>query len=171
MTALTISALLNTAYIPVTSQPRLVYLLLEVGAAGAMHQAVLPVNLALAVDCSYSMYIRLALDQELEMLRQTGLVQQTVIDGVSAWRASDIPDEIMARFPRQLDSVLEALKGIVGRLRPNDRVSLVAFAGSAVTVLPGTTTASRERLLDAVSSLENLELGDDTYGAGPGAGL
>lgn len=163
MTALTISAHLNTAYIPVTSQPRLVYLLLEVGAPGATRQNAQPVNLALAVDCSYSMYIRMASDQELETLRQAGLVQQTVIDGMSAWRADDIPSEIMARLPRQLDFVLEALKGIVDQLHPGDRVALIAFAGSAVTVLPGTAAANRERLLDAISSLENLQLGDDTY--------
>ena len=60
--ALGLTCTVNTPALPVTGGQRLVYLLLEV--SGDTGSEVLPVNLALVVDVSESMYIRVATDEQ-----------------------------------------------------------------------------------------------------------
>lgn len=151
----------NAPFVPVTGSPRLLYLLLEI--SGGASSSTLPVNLALVVDTSNSMYIRLADEGQFKELARMGRLREVVVDGVPAWQSSDIPDEILARLPRKIDRVKDALRIMVEHLRPTDRFALVAFAGQAVTIIPNTSGAHKRRLLDAVERLDQLHLGDDTY--------
>jgi len=151
----------NAPYLPVTGQLRLVYLLLEV--SGDAGSSTLPVNLALAVDVSESMHFRLATDAQFEELARMGLLKEVLVDGVPAWQSENIPDEMLARLPRKIDRVKDALRAAVEQLRPADRFALVAFAGQAVTLVPNTAGADKRRLLDVVDGLDELQLGDDTY--------
>jgi len=159
--ALSLTCTVNTPALPVTSSQRLVYLLLEVG--GGTGSRSLPVNLALVVDVSESMHIRLASNAQFKELARTGMLQEVLVDGVPAWQSTDIPDEVLARLPRKIDRVKDALRAAVEQLRPGDRFALVAFAGQAITLIPNTAGAKKRRLLDVVDGLDRLQLGDDTY--------
>jgi Ca-activated chloride channel homolog len=158
---LNLTCTINTPTIPSTEQPRLVYLLLEI--ADETPAASLPVNLALVVDVSESMYIRVADDEQFRELSRRGLLQEVLIDGVPAWQSSDIPADVLARLPRKIDRVQDALRATVEQLRSTDRFSLVAFAGEATTLIKNTSGAHKARLLDVVNRLDQLRLGDDTY--------
>jgi hypothetical protein len=167
---------INTPALPITDSQRLVYLLVEV--SGQNDSAVLaasltcPVNLALVVDVSESMHIRVATDEQFQELARAGLLQEVLVDGVPAWQSTDIPDEVLTRLPRKIDRVKDALWAAVEQLRPADRFSLVAFAGRATTLIPNTGGSERRRLLDVVNRLDELQLGDDTYiGQGMALGL
>ncbi len=63
--------------------------------------------------------------------------------------------------PDKLPLVKDALRQLVRQLRPQDRVSMVVYAGSAGLVLPPTSGAEREDILDA---LDRLEAGGSTNG-------
>ena len=97
----------NTPALPITNNQRLVYLLVEV--SGKNDSAVLPVNLALIVDVSESMHIRVATDEQFKELARTGLLQEVLVDGVPAWQSADIPNEVLNRLPRKIDRDSDAL--------------------------------------------------------------
>lgn len=161
---------LNTPAIPVAAQPRLVYLLLEVKGAGG--SASLPVNLAIVVDVSTSMYIRLVTEEQFRLLAKLGILQEVLVDGVPAWRSAGIPEELLAMLPRKIDRVRDALRAAVEQLRPSDRFALIAFAGDAVTLIPNSPGSEKRRLLEALQGLDLLELGDETrIGRGMKQGL
>ncbi|GAB3096503.1 vWA domain-containing protein [Lysobacter terrae] len=63
--------------------------------------------------------------------------------------------------PDKLPLVKDALRQLVKQLRPQDRVSMVVYAGSAGLVLPPTSGAERETILGA---LDRLEAGGSTNG-------
>jgi len=65
----------------------------------------------------------------------------------------------------KLPLVKSAFRLLVDQLRPQDRVSLVVYAGATGLVLPPTAGSDKERILDA---LQRLEAGGTTAG---GAGL
>lgn len=159
--ALSLNCTVNTPALPVTGQPRLVYLLLEVG--GGAGSAPLPVNLALVVDVSDSMHFRLTTEAQFEELARVGLLKEVLVDGVPAWQSDEIPNEVLARLPRKIDRVKDALQAAVEQLRPTDRFALVAFAGQTVTLIPNSAGADKRCLLDVVDGLDELQLGDDTY--------
>lgn len=58
-----------------------------------------------------------------------------------------------------------SLKLLIGQLRPQDRVSMVVYAGAAGVVLPSTEGNEKRKILEA---LDNLEAGGSTAG---GAGI
>ncbi|HET9482781.1 MAG TPA: VWA domain-containing protein [Xanthomonadales bacterium] len=61
----------------------------------------------------------------------------------------------------KLPLVKESLKALVARLRPQDRISLVVYAGSAGLVLPPTSGADKATI---VAALDALEAGGSTNG-------
>jgi Ca-activated chloride channel family protein len=148
-------------YLPVTGQPRLVYLLIEV--SGEADSSALPVNLAIVVDVSESMHVRLATEAQFKELARMGMLQEVLVDGVPAWQSADIPAEALTRLPRKIDRVRDALWVAVEQLRPADRFALVAFAGQAITLIPNAAGTDKRRLLDILDGLDGLQLGDDTY--------
>ncbi len=64
--------------------------------------------------------------------------------------------------PDKLGLVKRGLAELVERLRPEDRVAMVVYAGASGLVLPPTSGAERESILDA---LARLEAGGSTHGA------
>ncbi len=56
--------------------------------------------------------------------------------------------------PDKLPLVKDAFRLLVDQLRPQDRVAIVVYAGAAGTVLPSTSGADKQRILDAISELE-----------------
>ncbi len=168
--SLDLTCTVNTPSVPITDHQRLLYLLVEV--SGQNNSAVLPVNLALIVDVSESMHIRVATDEQFKELARTGLLQEVLVDGVPAWQSTEIPDEVLNRLPRKIDRVRDALLAAVEQLHPADRFSLVAFAGRATRLIPSTGGGEKRRLLDVVNRLDELQLGDDTcIGQGMALGL
>ncbi len=170
---LALTCTLNTPTLPANGPLRLIYLLVEVemtGGAAATGPA--PVNLGLVVDVSESMHFYLATDSQMAELVQLGMLREVVADGVPAWEAQDIPPEVMARFPRKIDRLKDALRVVVEQLRPADVFSLIAFAGHAVTIVPSAPGTEKTRLLPQIEKLDELRLGDDTYmGRGMALGL
>ena len=63
--------------------------------------------------------------------------------------------------PDKLPLVKDSLRQLVKHLRPQDRVSMVVYAGSAGLVLPPTSGAKRDEILEA---LDRLEAGGSTNG-------
>ena len=64
--------------------------------------------------------------------------------------------------PNKLPLVKESLRLLVGKLRPDDRVSLVTYAGNSGLALPSTPVARSREILEAV---EALQPGGSTNGA------
>ena len=156
-----LTSTLATSVVPVTGQPRLVYLLLEVG--GGEGAYALPVNLGLVIDSSDSMRIRLVTDEQFSELARHGQAKEVMTDGVPAFQITSIPNEMVSKFPRRIDYVAEALVIASEYLRPADRFSLAAFAGRALTLIPASAGTERARLQQAARDLEHLNLGDETH--------
>jgi Ca-activated chloride channel family protein len=167
---LRLTCTVNAPALPVTSSQRLVYLLVEV--SGQNDLTALPVNLALVIDVSESMHIRVATDEQFKELARTGLLQEVLVDGVPAWQPTDIPDDVLNRLPRKIDRVRDALWAAVEQFRSDDRYALIAFAGRATTLVPNSGGNEKRRMLDIINGLDVLRLGDDTYiGQGMALGL
>ena len=67
--------------------------------------------------------------------------------------------------PNRLPLLQSAFRVLVNNLRAQDRVAIVVYAGSAGLVLPPTSGADKEKIIDA---LDNLQAGGSTAG---GAGI
>lgn len=67
--------------------------------------------------------------------------------------------------PNKLPLVKSSLKLLLEKLRPEDRVAIVVYAGNSGLVLPSTSCSEKEEILKA---LDNLKAGGSTAG---GAGL
>lgn len=67
--------------------------------------------------------------------------------------------------PTRLDLVKSSFKMLTNELRPQDRISIVVYAGAAGLVLPSTSGAEKETIIRA---LDQLEAGGSTAG---GAGI
>jgi Ca-activated chloride channel family protein len=63
--------------------------------------------------------------------------------------------------PNKLPLVKAAFRVLVRQLRPQDRVAIVVYAGNAGMVLPSTPGNEKDRILDAI---ESLEAGGSTAG-------
>ncbi|MEH1896192.1 MAG: von Willebrand factor type A domain-containing protein [Nostoc sp.] len=63
--------------------------------------------------------------------------------------------------PNKLPLVQQSLKLLVNKLRPEDRVSLVVYAGNAGVVLPATPGSQKSKILAAI---DRLEAGGSTAG-------
>lgn len=63
--------------------------------------------------------------------------------------------------PARLPLVKDSLRLLVGRLRPDDRVAIVTYAGSSGLALPSTPVAKAEEI---IASLDRLEAGGSTNG-------
>jgi Ca-activated chloride channel homolog len=162
MTAdLTLACTPSTPIVPNSGQPRLVYVLVEVG--GGEGTNALPVNLGLVIDSSESMRIRLVTDDEFAQLAKYGNAQEVMTDGIPAYQVTSIPPEVLSRYPRRIDYVAEALIIASEFLRPIDSFSVVAFAREAVTLIPTSSGRDRAKLHQSSRDLEHLNLGDETH--------
>ena len=160
---LTLDIRLGRTTIPTIQQPQLVYVLLEIQPAEGLGAVRLPVNLALVVDRSESMCIPILSEELFEELARRGGVREVVVDGIPAWQFRNVPPDIAAKAPRNLDFVKVALRSAVEKLGPQDRFSLVVFARDARVLVGNEPATNRRRLLAAVDQLERQQLGNDTY--------
>ena len=160
-TSLHLNCSLNSSRIPITGQPRLVYLLIEMGAEGATESAA--VNLTLVVDVSESMHIRLVTEEQFADLASLGFIQEVMTDGVPAWRAQSLPRDVIEQYPRKVDFVIEALRIAFEQIRSQDQVSLVAFAREAKLLLPVISGQDKRYLMAALETCMQVSLGDDTF--------
>jgi Ca-activated chloride channel family protein len=170
---LTLTHTLNSTTIPVSNQPRLLYLLIETG-GGQAGSVRVPVHLALVVDKSDSMMIRIAPIELQRLWMERGWVRENVMDGIPTLKVdlSKVSREELQKLPRSIDAVKQALRAAVEALGPSDHFALVLFAGQAVAAVPLSPSSERKRILSAVDTLEELALGDETYmGRGISQGL
>jgi Ca-activated chloride channel family protein len=161
---LTLTSTLNTNIIPLSAEPRLLYLLVEIG-GGQAGAARLPVQLSLVVDKSDSMMIRIApLDLQQKWVAQ-GHAREHFVDGVSVLRVdlNRVSPRELQELPRSINHVKTALRSAIEALGPADRCALIVFAGQAVQVLPLSSAGNPRPMLSAVDQIESMKLGDDTY--------
>ena len=151
---------LASSILPVTGQPRKVYLLVDV--SGGEGAPTLPSNLGFVLDTSDSMRIRLVTDAQFIELAKNGLAQEVMTDGVPAYQIKAISDDLVAKFPRRIDYAAEALRIAGEYLRSADYFSVVAFAGRAHCIIPSSPGKEKGRLQQAVRELEFMRLGDET---------
>lgn len=159
--ALTLTSTLSATRLPAISQPRLAYLLVEVG--GGQGAQSLPLNLSLAIDVSDSMKIRLVSEEQFTQIAGNGSAREVLTDGIPSWQIEAVPHELARQFPRKIDYVEEALSVVGEYLRPTDCFSLAAFAGRAEILIPSSPGTAHPRLVQVAGELEFLHLGDETH--------
>lgn len=154
----------NTALLPASDAPRLVYLLVEIVPNAALPAQRAPVDLTLVVDASNSMLIP-SLDDDIvaELLRR-GLLEEMVEDGIPIFHVRKMPRDLAARAQpvRSMDFVQQALRVLADRLGPEDRFSLVGFAGRARTLIAKRGGRDKAALPAAFDALAAGDFGDDT---------
>ena len=110
-----------------------------------------------------------ALDDDLvEELQRRGLLVETMSDGVPVFRVLHMPPDLLARARPvcSIEYVQAALREVVERLGPHDRMSLVAFGAQAKTLVANCPGANKAEILTVLAQLAAGELGDETYLAG-----
>src|SRR5438105_2767536 len=157
-----LNCMLNTDSVPASGEPRLVYLLVDIGIGQNATPLQAPVNVAIVLDVSESMRLPVLSQTQFQELKKLGQVQETISDGVPVWTFKTIPEHIRKQAPSNLEAVQRAISRSTEHLEANDCVSLVAFAERAQAVLSGLSGVERERVTQAVSSLDSLNLGDGT---------
>jgi Ca-activated chloride channel family protein len=159
-TSLNLTCSLSSKVIPAGDGSRLVYLLIDI--TGGESVDAIPSNLGFVIDTSESMRIRLVTDEQFADLVKKGQAQEVMTDGVPAYQITAISDEQVARFPRRIDYVVDALIVASEYLRPVDYFSVVAFAGWAHKMIPSVSGKERARLKQAAREMEYLRLGEGT---------
>lgn len=159
--ALQLHGALSSTIAPATEHERLVYLLLEVTGGENGHS--LPSNLGFILDTSDSMRIRLVTDAQFTELARNGQAQEVMMDGVPAYNIQAASSDVIAKFPRRIDYVSEALKIAGEYLRSVDYFSVVAFAGRAHCMISSVSGKEKPRLQQAARELEYMQLGDGTH--------
>jgi Ca-activated chloride channel family protein len=119
-------------------------------------------NLALVIDVSDSMRIRLVTGEQFKHLASAGFAHEIITDGVPAWQIDAASTQIFTRLPRRIDYLRDALLNVSEYLHAADRFSLVAFAGRAATLIPTVSGAEHQRLLQTAKDIEFVTLGDGT---------
>jgi Ca-activated chloride channel family protein len=157
-----LNCMLNIDSVPANGEPRLVYLLVDVRPGETAKALQAPVNLGLVLDVSESMRLPVLNQDQFEELKRLGQVQETMSDGVAVWTFKSIPEHIRSEAPSNLDAVQQAIAASTEPLESHDRVSVVAFAERAQPILSGLPGSERQRVMESISSLGSLTLGDGT---------
>ncbi|HKP54893.1 MAG TPA: VWA domain-containing protein [Chloroflexia bacterium] len=163
---------LNVEAVPASEGPRLVYLLVDMRAGLDAQPLDAPVNMAIVLDLSESMRLPVLTQEQFQELSEAGHVQQTVSDGVPVWTFKSIPERIRSAAPSNLEAVQASIAQSTRHFQEDDRISLVAFADRAEVLLTAVPGSEHRQVLDAISALASLQLGDETdIAAGLQAGI
>ena len=169
---ITLNCDLNVGMVPASGEPRLIYLLVDMRAGLDAEPLQAPVNMAIVLDVSESMRLPVLTQEQFQELKQLGQVQQTVSDGVPVWTFKSIPDHIKKNAPSNLEAVQASIAQAASHFEAHDRVSLVAFADHAEVLMRGVPGDEHRRVMEAISALADVRLGDETdIGGGLSAGL
>ncbi|MGB8646379.1 MAG: VWA domain-containing protein [Anaerolineae bacterium] len=153
----------NQQTIPASQTARLVYLLLEIQARDLAPAAPLPLNIGLVVDKSESMCIPMLTPEQFQEFARDASVGETIIDGIPVWQFTGLSRTAPANAPRTIDYVKQALGNALEHLSADDEFSLTAFARNARLLIPRQSGRNKQTLLQAISDLESVELGNETY--------
>jgi Ca-activated chloride channel homolog len=159
---LALNCMLNVGTVPASSEPRLVYLLVDVRPGEGATSLQAPVNMAVVIDVSESMRLPVLSQEQFEELSRLGHANKTMSDGVPVWTFKSIPEHIRKQAPSNLEAVQASIAQSAGHLEQHDRVSLVSFADKAQVLLSGLPGGEKRQVLDAVASLAQIKLGDET---------
>ena len=163
---------LNVGAVPASEGPRLVYLLVDLRAGLGAQPLEAPVNMAIVLDLSESMRLPVLTQEQFQELAQAGQVEQTISDGVPVWTFKSIPERIRSAAPSNLEAVQASIAQAARHFQEGDRISLVAFADRAEVLLTAVAGSEHKQVLNAISALTSLQLGDETdIAAGLQAGL
>jgi Ca-activated chloride channel family protein len=159
---LSLTCRLNVETIPASSEPRLVYLLLDIRPVSGLSTYSAPVNLGIVLDISESMRLPVLSQEQFQELARLGHVREVISDGIPVWTFPHIPDHLRRAAPSNLDAVKQALREAVSHVEAQDRFSLVVFAGRSEVLLHSLTGAERNRIPETIERLDAVRLGDDT---------
>jgi hypothetical protein len=154
--------MLNADSVPANGEPRLVYLLVDVGVGQDATPLQAPVNIAIVLDVSESMRLPVLTQEQFNELKKLGHVHETVSDGVPVWTFRSIPDHIRKEAPSNLEAVQRAISRAAEHLEAHDTVSLVAFAERPQALLSGISGSEQAKVIEAVASLDSVNLGEGT---------
>lgn len=157
-----LNSMLNVEAVPASEGPRLVYLLVDIRPGLNAQPLEAPVNMAIVLDVSESMRLPVLSQEQFQELSAAGHVQQTISDGVPVWTFKEIPERIRSAAPSNLEAVQASLAQSTRHFQEGDRIALVVFADRAQVLLSSVPGSDHKRVLEAVSSLSSLQLGDET---------
>jgi Ca-activated chloride channel family protein len=157
-----LSSVTNSDTVPANAEPRLVYLLVDIKPGESAQPLQAPVNIAVVLDVSESMRLPVLSQGQFQELKELGHVEESISDGVPVWTFRSIPEHIREQAPSNLEAVQRAISYSAEHLEAHDRVSLVAFAERAQPLLSGLQGSERERVIEAITNLGSLSLGDGT---------
>lgn len=121
------------------------------------------VNWVFLADASRSMRIPIINETQFRQLARAGWAQEILVDGMAVWQIrGTMPEEVDSQAPHALDYVAQALQSIVEQLDNADQFALVACAEEAALLVPPTRGTMRNALLEGISRLKTLNLGDQT---------
>jgi hypothetical protein len=150
-----LNCLLNMGTVPAASEPRLLYLLIDVKPGEGATPLQAPVNIAVVIDVSESMRLPVLSQAQFEELARLGHVNQTTSDGVPVWTFKSIPEHIRKQAPSNLEAVQASIAEAAQHFEEGDRVSLVAFADQAQVLL----SVAQVKLGDETDIARGLEAG------------
>lgn len=161
MSNVALTSLPDPVVIGRSTTTQLCYTLLSINHLTTHHSH--PVNWALVADASRSMRIPIVDEDQFRQLAQRGSVQETLVDGVPVWQLSGpVPPDIRAASRSALDYVAHALHTVVEHLNQQDRFILIACAEDATVLVPSTSGSDRVRLVEGISDLKHIKLGNQT---------
>mgnify|MGYP002336483720 CR=1 FL=1 len=170
--AVTLNCMLNVGVVQASGEPRLVYLLVDMRPGLDAEPLQAPVNMAIVLDVSESMRLPVLSQEQFQELKKMGQVAQTTSDGVPVWTFKTIPDRIKQNAPSNLEAVQASIAQSTRHFEGHDRISLIAFAEGSEVLLRGVPGSEHKRVMEAISALSSVALGDETnIGAGLETGI
>ena len=121
------------------------------------------VNWVFLADASRSMRIPIINETQFRHLARAGWAQEILVDGMAVWQIRGArPEEVDRQAPPALAYVARALQSVVEQLDNADQFALVACAEEAALLVPPTSGAMRNALIEGISRLKTLNLGEQT---------
>src|SRR5262245_24472503 len=87
-----------------------------------------------------------------EATRPMGLNLALVLDVSGSMYEEDVPGT--TRLKRVQDAALAAIE----KLKPEDSLAVVAFANNAITLLPATKLAERDKIVDVIRNIDRYDV-------------
>ena len=177
---------LNSYHVPASNKARLIYLLVDVIPGEQIIQSSMKqgkrirrkgvvLNLCLAVDKSYSMYIPTPnLEQQKKLLEMNPdlpnyAAHQSKVDGMDVLTFDNLPDDVKERLQdllascaKNMDFVKKAVQSAVAELSETDTFSMVAFATEGKVLIPSQSGSRRENVPAILNEMDSADLGDET---------
>lgn len=152
----------SASILPVQAGVHLLYVLLETSALSQTLDHA-PMHCCLVVDCSPSMRVPVADEAMFRELMRRGLANEVLLDGLPVWQITNgIPADLKGRAQSPSRWVIQAVGVAAEQLDVADRISIVAFADRAETLVAYQNPGAGAPPGNAMRLLERGNFGDQT---------